>query len=732
MRSCIVSIIVGLMIVMIGTCEAAIVTPPLVDSTNLTLRFSFDNNTTYALYQADDFEDGWDDWSWNLYKGETIERTTDWAYNGSYSVNITEYDDGDTFTEFVKTFTLPFKIKKVVVHYKVVENSGSGDIRIELHLNGNLADSVVSTTGTGSLEGTVDSTSIEVKLIANDYGGTFFGSVYYDYIEVYCEAIQAETGQYGFVKETEKVTGRYGYALSFDGEDYVRIPNPEEIRFPENSSFTVTVWYNSLENYPSGTGAVQYFLFKGGAGYFSIGTLDTGEAHFEWRGKVVKSTDVITDGEWHFIVGVRKEDGEGLLYVDGKLVASGVYDNGEVANTTSDLYIGQRDDGTYRTKGIIDEVRIYNHALSEDEIKAMYEALRIDVKDEVSGEEILPSNVSVFNFDTSASINAQIDNVTKDAILFHSDISSLGYGLCFVTIEASNYYERKLSANLAEETLIEKTAWLPPTSADIILETFKLEDYTGKFPPGTSILRICKGVSGGATTVFEHFFDAFGYVDVYLILGDTYYLVVYNPVTSEEKVLGYFYPASSATITIRDVSFPLAKYSRYINWTVFYDNSSITVAWETVSGTLNYFSVSITNESNAEVFSYNSTAQNGSITFIHNDATQNYIVHIEFRHSSLSPHLTAFLIPYNVTTLTGFWKAPVHVPEWVKEFAAYAIAIGIVMLFSMAHAEVGMFLSFAMLGFFVWTGWVRINPMSMIVLGVIVGFAMMSRWRKQA
>jgi len=189
------------------------------------------------------------------------------------------------------------------------------------------------------------------------------GSVVYDH---------SRYGNNGQIIGANWTTGKFGNALSFDGvDDYVRVPNPEEIRFPANSPFTIAVWYNSVDNYSTGTGSWQYMIYKGGAGYVAIGASPEGLGAFEWNGKVEKGVSV-TDGDWHFIVCVREESGEGLLYTDGELVASGKFDNGEVANAAADLYIGQRDDGTYRMVGLIDEARIYNRALSEAEIKSLY------------------------------------------------------------------------------------------------------------------------------------------------------------------------------------------------------------------------------------------------------------------------------------------------------------------------------------------------------------------------
>lgn len=80
----------------------------------------------------------------------------------------------------------------------------------------------------------------------------------------------------------------------------------------------------------------------------------------------------INDGNWHYIAGVRKSS-DILLYVDGKLEAKSV--NSESVDTAINCIIAK-----HPTKsesyfaGSIDDVCIYNRALSEDEIKRNYEA----------------------------------------------------------------------------------------------------------------------------------------------------------------------------------------------------------------------------------------------------------------------------------------------------------------------------------------------------------------------
>ena len=59
-------------------------------------------------------------------------------------------------------------------------------------------------------------------------------------------------------------------------------------------------------------------------------------------------------------------------YVNGLKVAESTEKIQQIGITDEPLYIGRQNDGRY-FEGIIDEVRIYNRALAEKEIKALYQ-----------------------------------------------------------------------------------------------------------------------------------------------------------------------------------------------------------------------------------------------------------------------------------------------------------------------------------------------------------------------
>ncbi|MHC4581558.1 MAG: LamG domain-containing protein, partial [Planctomycetota bacterium] len=78
------------------------------------------------------------------------------------------------------------------------------------------------------------------------------------------------------------------------------------------------------------------------------------------------------NGAWHHLVGAY--DGRALrLYVDGALKTTTPDAGCIIATNDFNLNIARNSDRTERFyDGAIDDVRIYNYALSESDIKALY------------------------------------------------------------------------------------------------------------------------------------------------------------------------------------------------------------------------------------------------------------------------------------------------------------------------------------------------------------------------
>ncbi len=174
--------------------------------------------------------------------------------------------------------------------------------------------------------------------------------------------------------EPKWVVGKIGAALEFDGsDDYVDCGNDTSLNI--NDKITVMAWVKTTST------AHGYFVSKGTAwdeiGHYAIGQEYNDPLTFQLEiagsgGTVELDSNIaVNDGQWHHIVGVY-DDPVVKVYVDGVEEGTMTGASSLTGSTAGDLTIGQRGGGNI-ISGIIDEVRIYNRALTEPEILAAME-----------------------------------------------------------------------------------------------------------------------------------------------------------------------------------------------------------------------------------------------------------------------------------------------------------------------------------------------------------------------
>ncbi len=162
--------------------------------------------------------------------------------------------------------------------------------------------------------------------------------------------------------------GKVGGALKFDGvDDYVEIDNVNDL-----SAWTVAVWVNSpaapSSAWPSGPvhRDKNYQInwnhgdttFRGAAG-----TMVGGQWHAASFGQLLAN-------KWYHLVATY--DGENLkAYKDGVLITNNPAPSGNPDTESANLNFGKHSTSSVYFGGTIDDVRIYNYALSPDELKAL-------------------------------------------------------------------------------------------------------------------------------------------------------------------------------------------------------------------------------------------------------------------------------------------------------------------------------------------------------------------------
>uniref|UniRef100_UPI000B3606BC LamG domain-containing protein n=1 Tax=Crenothrix polyspora TaxID=360316 RepID=UPI000B3606BC len=190
----------------------------------------------------------------------------------------------------------------------------------------------------------------------------------------------------------ECVDGINGKAFSFNGTNsYINIPDEQSVFTPENMTISVFIKPSDNQNTTSGVPIIldkSHALSPSSAwvieespltyqtdsknlsfffGYFSLDT-----------GSFVQSSEtqemITTSNVWNHLL-VVKEGSNVKNYLNGVLISSVTYSGSNIKTNANPLFIGavNADDGirAFYT-GLVDDVRIYNRALSEAEVQSLY------------------------------------------------------------------------------------------------------------------------------------------------------------------------------------------------------------------------------------------------------------------------------------------------------------------------------------------------------------------------
>lgn len=206
-----------------------------------------------------------------------------------------------------------------------------------------------------------------------------------------------------FENNLEYGAGKYGQAFAMNGEDsYIAGYKPQATTFDTTAAFTFSMWINPRKS------ASRYYDIdvlaaetgpRQEAGQFLLGrisTSSTNQLFFQRRANsgskssdtIYSTANVAPSDVWTHIVAVYGGAGEGenniRLFINGEKVKTGVGQNNFITDgfVTSDQRTrfgsaGYRKSDVkhaYPYNGLMDEIMTFDRALSDDEIKRMYES----------------------------------------------------------------------------------------------------------------------------------------------------------------------------------------------------------------------------------------------------------------------------------------------------------------------------------------------------------------------
>ncbi len=325
------------------------------------------------------------------------------------------------FFSAISSYNIP------VAQWTHVAGTWSGGSNVKLYING--VEDTATTVSTLNVFPSLGETSVPATIgaltnISNQANSFFDGLI--DEVEIFDRALSAdeiraifEAGSEGKIKPkpivppsgmvswwsaddhpNDIVDGNHGtlqggatyaggmvdQAFSLDGDgDYVDLGNIASLDFTDQD-FTIDAWFR-ISDYPNNGGGgcgPRYPIFANNAwGYVSeivgSGQLVFYKYHEVSAVVVVTSPDPVSIDRWHHFTAVHTVS-ELRLYVDGQLVDTAASPSGAIFYHGSGVdtpEIGRMNCGDlpyFHFKGLVDEVEIFDRALTDAEISAIYEA----------------------------------------------------------------------------------------------------------------------------------------------------------------------------------------------------------------------------------------------------------------------------------------------------------------------------------------------------------------------
>ena len=234
------------------------------------------------------------------------------------------------------------------------------------------------------------------------------------------------------------INGQAAVFRGIDAPGSIYIPNSPSLQFENEATYSAWVRVDKM-GYMDGYG--HGYTGKGGGAVFAK-RHDRAGAGFQYHvsntGKATSFIQTYEDwdvgastymspekevGEWAYLTVTFSSESGTKIFIDGELWHSYSQPvNFERMNSEA-LYIGKFSDHWYPFMGTVDEFRIYNRVLNEDEIKFLYE--NPDYKTSVNDNNPLQGILNDITVDGDSSVNIEEDQIQNDGIWQHIAAGSI-------------------------------------------------------------------------------------------------------------------------------------------------------------------------------------------------------------------------------------------------------------------------------------------------------------------
>ena len=191
-------------------------------------------------------------------------------------------------------------------------------------------------------------------------------------------SVNNNTGTLTNMTSADWVTGKFNSGLDFDStDDVVTVTQDADINLTSKTSYAISVWVyprSSGESDPNG----GQFISKGANTYMRVDTSSGGRVNvagsldLATTPATLSISSAISLNTWsHILMAYTDDDDDEItIYVNGVNMGSSTNGDGSLATDSNNLLIGGSTSANF--DGVIDKVKIYNYALTAQQVKLDY------------------------------------------------------------------------------------------------------------------------------------------------------------------------------------------------------------------------------------------------------------------------------------------------------------------------------------------------------------------------
>lgn len=259
---------------------------------------------------------------------------------------------------------------------------------------------------------------------------------------------------------TQDRFGNPNNAYSFDGvDDYIALPASNDWGFGEGD-FSISAWFTSTDDGPSDLGnIIRYDNGHGPASLWGV-RLNSDELQFlgGQGGVNVTHEQVVTDGNWHHVVSVRK-DFNLQIYYDGMLVVDSTLAIRTDIAPQLNYYPSIGRLGSYNGlyfNGSIDDIAIYDKALTQSEVSDLFDQGLCYETVTVTDTLVINYTITSYSPVEYANTIKVFPNPANDQLHIMAESESFGHRIRIINASSQEVHNGVISAS---EEQLDLSSW---------------------------------------------------------------------------------------------------------------------------------------------------------------------------------------------------------------------------------------------------------------------------------